>query len=46
MAAFLTGRMNGEGVFTGEVSKRKEEIGIKGDDDVGVLEGKGGGGEV
>lgn len=34
-----------EGVFTGEVSKRKEEIGIKGDD-VGVLEGKGGGEEV
>jgi len=27
------------------MGKRKEEIGIKGDDD-GVLEGKGGGGEV
>lgn len=37
--------MNSEGVSTGrgEVNKKKEEIGIKGDE-VGVLEGRGGGG--
>ena len=47
IAAFLTRGVNSEGVFTGrgEVNKRKEEIGITGDD-VGVLEGRGGGGEV